>query len=46
VQWNVKVQWNNTKKLVLDTAGDLVGKVDKKSKEPWITQETTNKKGE
>jgi hypothetical protein len=24
----------------------LVGKVDKKSKEPWITQETTNKKGE
>jgi len=43
VQWNVKVQWNNIKKFVLNAAGDLVGKVDKKTRETWITQEITNK---
>ena len=45
-QSNVKVQWNNIKKYVLDAVSDLVGKVDKKTKEPWITQETTIKTGE
>jgi hypothetical protein len=28
---------------VLDTAGGLVSKVDKKSREPWITQAIVNK---
>jgi hypothetical protein len=46
VQSNVKVQWNNIKKYVLDAAGDLVGKVDKKTRKLWITQEVTNKTGE
>jgi len=37
VQLNVKVQWNNIKKCVLDTTSDLIGKVDRKAKKPWIT---------
>ena len=42
----MKVQWNNIKKCVLDAVGDLFGKVDKKTREPWITQEMINKTGE
>jgi hypothetical protein len=40
---DVRVQWNNIRKYV---AGDLVGTVDKKTREPWITQEMTNKTSE
>jgi hypothetical protein len=40
---NVEVQWNNIKKCVLDTLSDLVGKVEKKARKPWITQEMISK---
>jgi hypothetical protein len=36
---NVKVQWNNIKECVLDTFSDLVGKIEKRARKPWITQE-------
>jgi len=39
VQLNVKVQWNNIKKCVLDTMSDLKGKVDRKARKPWILYE-------
>jgi hypothetical protein len=35
---NVEVQWNNIKKCVLDTMSDVVGKVDRRARKPWITQ--------
>jgi hypothetical protein len=31
---NVEVQWKNIKKCVLDTLGDLVGKVEKRVRKP------------
>jgi hypothetical protein len=34
---NVEVQWNDIKKCVLGSMSDLVGKVDRKAKKPWIT---------
>jgi hypothetical protein len=40
---NVEVQWNNIKKCVLDIMSDLVGKVDRKARKPWITHEMINK---
>jgi hypothetical protein len=43
---NVEVQWNNIKKCVLDTLSDLVGKVEKRARKPWITQETISKMDE
>ena len=36
---NVGVQWNNIKECVLDTISDLVGKVEKRARKPWITHE-------
>jgi hypothetical protein len=33
---NVEVQWNNIKECVLDTMRDLVGKVDRKARYPWL----------
>jgi hypothetical protein len=36
---NVEVQWNNIEKFVLDTMSDLVGKVKRRARKPWITQE-------
>jgi hypothetical protein len=33
---NVEVQWNNIKKCVLDTRSDLVGKVERRARKPWI----------
>jgi len=33
------VQWNSIKECVLDTISDLVGKVEKRARKPWITQE-------
>jgi hypothetical protein len=40
---NVEMQWNHIRKCVLDTMSDLVGKADRKAREPWITQEMINK---
>ena len=40
---NVEVQWNNIKGCVLDTISDLVGKVEKRARELWITQEMISK---
>ena len=39
-------QWNNIKECVLDTLSDLVGKVEKTSRKPWITQEMISKMDE
>ena len=36
---NAEVQWKNIKECVLDTISDLVGKVEKRARKPWITQE-------
>ena len=40
---NAEVQWNNIKECVLDIIGDLVGKVEKRARKPWITQEMIRK---
>ena len=34
-----EVQWKNIKECVLDTISDLVGKVEKRARKLWITQE-------
>jgi hypothetical protein len=39
---NVEVQWNNMKKRVLDTVSDMIGKVDRTARKPWITKEIAN----
>jgi hypothetical protein len=46
VSGNVEVQWNNIKECVLDTLSDLVGKVEKRARKPWITQEMISKMDE
>jgi len=47
VQLNVKVQWNNIKKCVLDIMSDfLVVKVEREARKPWITQQMINKMDE
>ena len=43
---NVEVQWNNIKECVLDTISDMVGKVEKRARKPWITQEMISKMNE
>jgi hypothetical protein len=43
---NVEVQWNNIKKCMLDTMSDLVGKVERRVRKPWITQEMISKMDE
>ena len=43
---NAEVQWNNIKKCVLHTISDLVGKVEKRARKPWITQEMISKMDE
>jgi len=35
---NLEAQWTNIKKYVLDTTSDLVVKVDRRARKPWITQ--------
>jgi len=40
---NVKVQLKNIKECVLDTISDLVGKLEKRARKPWITQEMISK---
>jgi hypothetical protein len=43
---NVEVQWNYIKRCVLDTMSDLVGKVERRARKPWITQEMISKMDE
>jgi hypothetical protein len=43
---NVEVSWNNIKECVLDTISDLAGKVEKRARKPWITQEMISKMDE
>jgi hypothetical protein len=43
---NVEVQWNNIKKCVLNAMSDVVGKVDRRARKPWITQEMISKMDE
>ena len=43
---NVGVQWNNIRECVLGTVSDLVGKVERRARKPWITQEMISKMGE
>ena len=43
---NAGVQWNNIKECVLGTISDLVGKVEKRARKPWITQEMISKMDE
>ena len=43
---NVEVQWSNIVECVLDTISDLVGKAEKRAREPWITQEMISKMDE
>jgi hypothetical protein len=40
---NVEVQWNNIKDCGLDNISDLVGKVEKRARKPWIIQEIISK---
>jgi len=40
------VQWKNIKECVLDTISDLVGKVEKRARKPWITQKMISKMDE
>ena len=37
---------NNIKECVLDTLSDLVGKVEKRARKPWITQEMISRMDE
>jgi hypothetical protein len=43
VNRNVEGQWNNIKKYLLDTMSDCMGKVEKRARKPWITQEIISK---
>ena len=43
---NAEVQWKNIKECVLDTISDLVGKVEKRARKPWITQDMISKMDE
>ena len=40
------MRWKNIKECVLDTISDLVGKVEKRARKPWITQEMISKMDE
>ena len=42
---NAEVQWNNIKECMLDTISDMVGKVEKRARKPWLTQEMITKMG-
>ena len=43
---NAEVQWKNIEERVLDTISDLVGKVEKRARKQWITQEMISKMDE
>jgi hypothetical protein len=40
---NVEVQWKKIKECVLHTTSDLVGKVERRARNPWITREMMGK---
>ena len=40
---NAEVQWKNIKECVLDATSVLVGKVEKRTRKPWITKEIISK---
>ncbi|PNF29416.1 hypothetical protein B7P43_G07044 [Cryptotermes secundus] len=40
---NAEAQWNDIKECMLDTISDLVGKVEKIARKPWVTQEMMSK---
>jgi len=40
---NAEVRWKNIKECLLDTISDFVGKVEKRARKPWITQEMISK---
>ena len=40
------MQWKNIKDCVFDTISELVGKVEKRARKPWITQEMISKMDE
>ena len=40
---NTEVQWKNIKECMLDNISDLVGKVEKRARNPWITQDMISK---
>jgi len=42
---NVEEQWNNIKECVLDTISDPAGKVEKRARNPRITQDMISKIG-
>jgi hypothetical protein len=46
VNSNVEGQWNNIKKCLLDAMSDCMGKVEKRARKPWITQEIISKMDE
>jgi hypothetical protein len=43
---NAEVQWNNIKECMLDTISDLVGKVEKIARKPWLAKEMVSKMDE
>jgi len=43
---NAEVEWKNIKECVLDTVSDLVSKIEKRARKPWITQEMISKMDE
>ena len=43
---NAEVRWKNIKECVLDIGSDLVGKVEKRARKPWYTQEMISKMDE
>ena len=43
---NGEVQWKNIKECVLDNISNFVGKVEKRARKPWITQEMISKMDE
>jgi len=40
---NAEVQWKNIEECVLDTISDFIGKIEKRARKPWITQEMISK---
>jgi hypothetical protein len=43
---NAEVQWNTIKECMLDTIGDLAGKVENRARNPWVTHEMISKMDE
>jgi hypothetical protein len=43
---NIEVQWNDIKVCVLDIISDLVGKVEKRARNPWFAQKMISKMDE